>query len=299
MQGRISFFLMSFFIFSVSSAYPYVYGYTRLYNKNTGTTIDILYDCHVPNRLRCRQMVRLPLKKVKEALYATERRVLEVFEAINISSKAQNVELIWESDTESYSSESCFIGFVHRLVEWPLRNITLRHADTARPHVEQAVLLGAGFLWGYDAEYSYRGSSFNNPVHLCPSRKSAIIKKWGKPAWERFYRFHRRTVERFHQYGIRQFYKIIGCDQDSWPSRTNQLTAFHKLADVEMLLYILASPKKRIIVYCGGMHARSLKKFLLGLSGVTCQYHYVQEDTRTREPRELALKYLNLFKANL
>ncbi len=261
--------------------YSYVYGYTRLYRAPTGTgegtTVDLLYDCHQPNDLSINEMESLPIPTIKKELHPSELRVLEALEKINTSPLAKSVALIWENATEGVPRDSSFIAYSHRLIRRRLRKIAYLYADTSRARVAMACMQGKSFFWGLDPEYTYRGISFRNPIHLCKGRIRKIIARSGKQAWKQLNSLRIRAVSSFKNCGIEEFEKYLKMQEKGSGFaffHERVFLAFCKLADVEILSHILATSKKRIIVYCGGLHAENIESQLIDLFKFTCEFSY-------------------------
>ncbi len=254
---------------SAYSMQAYVYGYTRLYNADTKMTVDLLYDFHIPNSLTPYAMETLPLNEVREYLYPTERYVLEALERLNTSNEAQDIALVWETCKGFACPETRFLGSAECLIANRLENLTFIDADQARPRLELACLGKAENI------SLFKSILFTTPLCFSSEQRKQIEKRSGVLVWNRLQKLLTKTVKHFKSFGIKEFLTIIRHERKDFSKKYwKHFLAFSALVEIELLFHILSSSKKRIIVYCGGAHARNLKAFLTDSASwsVLCDY---------------------------
>ena len=253
-------------------------------------TVDLLYDFHVPNSLSSHAMETLPLDDVKDYLFPTELYVLETLERLNTSNEAHTIALVWETCKGFSCPEARFLGSADRLIAKRLSNLVYIDADQARPRLELACLWKAGRM------SVLKNMVYNTPIYFSSEQIMQIQARSGVLVWNRLQKLHKKIVKRFKSFGFEKLQTIIRKERKDFSKKYRQhFSAFSALVEVELLFHILSSPKKRIIVYCGGAHARNLKRFLVDSASFTCLCDQSPDFTyRSDAPKELPLRlFLN------
>ncbi len=124
--------LLSMLLLLPSPAYAYVYGYTRLYRKDSQTTIDLLYDWHVGKKELSHEALRNhPLDTLRRKLFPTERRVQKALESIHARSN-EPITLVWESAPHMKPRRPIYMSYGGRIIENRRPNCEYIHSDRWR-----------------------------------------------------------------------------------------------------------------------------------------------------------------------
>ena len=111
----------------------YVYGYNRLYNAATKTTIDLIFDVHFfEHNLTQEDMETLPVDMIKPKLYSSEQRFIEALEHLDESSQPGEIAFIGESRSNHSYGFPYFINHLERLIAENISSISYIHADRWR-----------------------------------------------------------------------------------------------------------------------------------------------------------------------
>jgi hypothetical protein len=210
-----------------------------LYNPSLQRTIDIVYDCHRPEKsLSTDDFQQLLVEEIKPQLYKSESFLLGVFEKLNSSNQASNTAIVAESSGDDVSFRNAFLGFLNRLVSRRMRNITYIDADTVR--------------------------------RLLITKKEMRMPNLPKPSIHAWHDLYNRSFGYYKNKGKLTTADIELIEEGSIESHID----FHRLADVEMLWHILNLRHKRIIVYCGAFHGSNIRQFLMKHAGYQEIYGY-------------------------
>ncbi len=262
-----------------SSTYPIVMGYDHLYNRKTGTTIDILYDSHnSQKRLSVDDMERLSYEEIKPELYPTEQRVLEAFKVLNTKAPGQ-VDIVWEQGFNTEGDDSAFLGFPEKLVINRFRNLNVILSDMCRDAFEK-LLLKRKFK---KRKKSVKGVSFANPLPVATTVLNQIARTYGNGVRQAFVQLRKQMIDDLADRFLKRFKK-----GKKFKPRDFENGAFNGMADCEMLSNILSSSKKHIIVYCGGWHSEGIRDFLVHYAGFEPVGNQVRERDYEMDPRDLA-----------
>ncbi len=221
----------------------YVYGYTRLYRPDTQTTVDLLYDVHIKEAIRFKELADESYAGIKKRLFPSEKRVLEAFERLNRSSSS--VAIVWESSRTLPWRSPYFVNYSDFLVAQRFLHLSFSHADSCRRHFEKACREGR----------TVAGCSFANPFPITQAMKSALTAYNGHQVWRAYTALRAQTLSNIQQYGAHAF-------RNHRQAHPIAFAAWSALTDLEMLTHILTSPKKHIIAYCGGAHLMTVAAFL-------------------------------------
>ena len=239
------------------SVQGYAVGYTRLYNATLKKSVDIVFDAHMWEKdLSDYEFRTLPVQEIKKRLYPTERNFLETVERIDSSKNASSTALV--SETRGYDVKTnVFLAHFIKLFSKRLDAITYVDADKVR--------------------HSHMNSSFKVSKKAFPLTSGSIIQmicNAGQSSWRSYYDLYQKTFDKGYSY------------PDFWD--------LAKIADVEMLLHVLALPHSHVIVYCGGWHAGNIAQFLKEKAGYTVVYAYNAglRKRRSRSKREMNQEHL-------
>ena len=244
----------------------YVYGFKRLYQPSTKTTVDLVYDVHVKEKISFDEMTRSSYSEVKKKLYPSEVRVLEALEHLNTYADPHSIAVIWESSTQRPWKSPYFVNYSDRLIAQRLSKLSFSHADNCRRAVESACI-SEGKSLGRNPNTSCNGCSFNNPYPLNPGLIRTIQKQAGMQVWRSYNQLYTHRIRQIQQYGVDTFCEYRRSHPDTFE-------AWSRLVDIELLSHVLASPKKRIIVYSGGAHVGAVADFLQGKAGYQVIYNH-------------------------
>ena len=151
----------------------FMIGYARLFEPNTQTTIDVLWDAH--------------MEHPTNQLFSSEVKLEQVLSTLN--ERNENVDIVWEYD-EAMSSQllqrgaSSFIMSFPRHIAENFTNLNFIAADLCR-HSGYAAL----FKWDSASHSSFKylplqytnaaGSTFEEPVPFGPERRSRVLLEGG------------------------------------------------------------------------------------------------------------------------
>ena len=242
--------VVSFLFLAHGGAFA-ISGYTRLYNPFNRTTIDILYDDHIPQtHLTLRDMKRASVLSIEKRLEQSERRFLQSLRVINKRPKG-SVALVWEQgiNTDAHTE---FIGHSHRLVKNQFKNIRYVASDISRDAFEELVYTSQ--RRGKRVICSIYGCSLENPLPLSKKQKESIVRNAGVKAWYEYKQFYAKTISSLKKhFGKRKYCTFADFENND---------LFDSLADCEMLSHILAAGECHIILFAGGWHSRNIAQFL-------------------------------------
>lgn len=262
-MSRIIFLLL---LFIVKPCYGYVYGYSRLYCEATKTTIDILYDVHIKEKLSVEDFQNLPLAEIKSRLYPTEQRVVQALEKLNAS---DHVVVIWESSPSKRNlPNNAFIGYANRLIGQSFQHLNYIAADTWRHDVPGITELL------YD-------DSLLNLVD-----KDTIINHYGSDVLGALEKYS-SEIFKAHVHDFRHHRELMK-DLTLPQHHPYNFSPFSALADIEMLSHILCSIDNRIILYAGGEHAANVQRFLEAYVGFKRVYSFITLKATELDPGLLA-----------
>ena len=233
--------------FSSSCLQAYVFGYTRLYNKTLGRTIDVLFDYHVAEKTLSHDDLRYqPIEYLKLHMYPTDAFVLKMLEDLN--GAAEPVTIVWETSPAMNPRYPIFMSYGERLIKDRLTLLSYLHADTWRGEVGsiiRRIITIHDPLAGYSDIQKLRESS-----------GESIINPWS-------------TLFADTLTGIRNYYGPYKANLDTLNYETHYRNNEHfsKLADLEMLSHILSSSHRRIILNAGGAHSKRIVEFLIAHAG--------------------------------
>ncbi len=231
----------------------YITGYDRLFDHRTNKIVDILYDEHVQEKsLSERDIKKKGFNYIKNRLYKTERRFLDILATINTNAPGQ-VDLVWEYGLKD-GGEDQFIGAGKCLVKKQFKNINFICADTSRDAFQELLLSDQN----RHPNKQYKGVSFQEPMPLPDVKKVDIFKNSGKDAWLAYEKLHADTIARVKAEYADDYLRGYDLSEEDFEEEN----AFDALADIEMLSHVLASPTSHVIVYAGGWHSRRISGFL-------------------------------------
>jgi hypothetical protein len=247
--------LCASFVCLGSVVYPKICGYARLYHQKSGAAVHLIYDRHdrIAN-LTDSEMWLAPYEQVKSKLYRSEQHILTLLETLNGQAPANSVEVIWESHPRMFSGGYYpqFIVMGERFVKEQFTNLSYIHADTCR-----ATGL-FGLLTIKDFSYcNLSNVSFSNPVPLPDERQIRIIQN-SKVCYDQYARLRQDTVQKLKvlESGAKNNVSFVRHAVVTDPTMV-------AVTDLEMLSHILASSKKKILLYAGSHHCENIRKFLL------------------------------------
>ncbi len=272
-------------LFLSSPLLAHIHGYTQLYNPTTNKTIDLLHDTHTKEFfLTTEQLQTLSLEEIKQKLYPTEKQLIKILEQIN-TPKANCIFICEASKTHSYGNNA-FLDNIQRLLSTRLCSIPFICADEWRRTPRGMI----GFL--------LNGIS---PLDLV--NKKTIIKESGNTVWLAFNSMIDQATTDICTYTKSLNLTTEGKDlliehfsqhplpgeQCLYQQHYVYNTVYWKLADIELLSYILSAPHKRILVYAGGIHSEAIARFLHKHSDYKITHRYQTWDYSD----ELTLSLLN------
>lgn len=268
-MNRVHVVLAYIFILSIkTSSEAYVSGHSKFFRDSTQTTIDLLYDVHVRNDSIPRTKtgeVDIADKNLLNYVRPTERRVMSILDRFS-SAISESFDVIWEKGAQQMPSSSQFIAFAPLILE-KKAGLNVVRGDHWRDSFESlfpSSYVPSSFVvyqqYYYVSLKNSVGSTFENPFPLPQNRITSIRLNSGSQAGTNFLNQHAQLTQ-----DIKNYYKLWGEKKMSWIDheshfRSNDL--FHRIADVELLSHVLASGKKRIVVYAGGWHCENLKGLL-------------------------------------
>ncbi len=242
----------------VFQAVGYPCGYTQLYRAGTRTTVDVLYDLHVEERgisLDQLDRVSASYQAFKKRLFESEKQVLHALERLNVTAEPQSIDLIWECYAAYRPGAPEFISYGKAIKSF-FKNLHFIYGDTCRDNGFCGL-----FKVKFDGEViqfpNRAGSTFESPVPLSADRIKKIVLNSGQVTWLNFKHYYEETMKKARDH-FKPFQKHV-IDYERLFDNNEHYDA---LADVEILSNILASDKKRIIVYIGGWHSASIVPFL-------------------------------------
>jgi hypothetical protein len=264
---RLSLCIAVAFGLAAESAHAYVYAFSRFYNRKLKTTVDILYDEHINPKdpITNEDWGFANDDRIKRKLFPTERHLLYIFEQLNKYSKAKSVDLIFENN---FRTVSVFISSSY-LLTTKLTNLNYIHSDTWRDAL-------FSLFKCYNFQHYSRPCSVNNPAPLPECRKVQIIRN-SPTICDKYLNLRRRTITQLEN----EFLPVLRRERSLDSEKDLILApACIAIADLEILSHILASTKKRIIVYAGGAHCENIRDFLLQ----THEYIEVRYQNNNYEP---------------
>lgn len=241
------------------SVKAYVYGYKKLYKKHTRTTIDLIYDTHVPiPQIGVEQFLKLDSQTALATLYPTEQKILRTIR--RWEANRCGYDLIWETPSVSNyhwtPDTPCFIAlplFFHLLDMKYVRFISADRYRNCGFNTLFSLNNGA-----YQAT-NLTGCSFDNPAPLSARSSFMIERISGTHVLRAYNALHARVVSNLRNYFGKFYYQKMPVD---FLKDFHQNDVFHELCDIEMLAHILSSTAERIVVYAGGWHCTNIAAFL-------------------------------------
>lgn len=247
-------------------------GYTRVFEPDTQTTIDILYDLHHSHP--------------KKQLFSSEAKLDQILSTLNECN--ENVDLVWEYN-ESTNFQLLQQGAMAFISAYPMHiaenftNLNLIAADRCRRS-------GYAGLFKWDSPFlrytNTEGSTFEEPVPFGLERRSQMIERTRKTVYDNYVKLYAQTVAELTSHFSDAYRNSLPIGERDIKSTE----AFDKIADLEMLYHILVSDKKRIIVYCGAWHADNIAVFLVKNGYVPLKYK--PRSPREEEPTLAELEFL-------
>jgi hypothetical protein len=245
-----------FILFVKTSSEAYVSGHSKFFRDSTQTTVDLLYDTHVEYDFIPRTKtgkVDIAAKNLLSRVHPTERKVMAIFDHFSAAIPG-SIDVIWEIGGQRTPYNSEFIGFAPFILERN-KGLNVIRSDYWRNSFDS--------LFNYnDGTYFQNsvGSTFENPFPLAQSRVDRINLQSGAQAQSFFLHQHaqltREILEVYRPLGIAS--KKTGLNFEYHFDNDFH----HQIADIELLSNILASDKKRILVYAGGWHCENLTRIL-------------------------------------
>ncbi len=247
-------------VFSGSTE-AYVREYKKLYRENTRTTVDLMYDIHIPiPGMPVDQFLKLDPKIAQGKLYPTERKFLEIMRRWNAS--RYSCDLIWESPAshgfEWTPTDSCFIGLTSFFQLWDMKHVRYIPADRHRNCGFNSlfpVLMNGVETSGCNKT----GSTFGNPAPLSAELTRMIERVSGPRALKQYKDLCAKVSGNLKKYFNTHYYCKVPVD---FLKDFHYNDQFHELCDIEILGHILSSTTQRIVVYAGGWHCKNVSEFL-------------------------------------
>lgn len=261
------FFVTFFAIFGlIAPLYSYIYRFKRMYHREQNVFVDLLYDCHMRR------------KKTKKAswlnqFHPSEQKLFSLLKKLDTHSP-YDIDLVWETwhnRKPAREEKGVFLSLAP-----PTLQKTLKHrihficADNYRMNLLMAmhdhilpgsvpflsiVIKASTLPFVEHIKYSI-GKVF---VSLPSSVTTLIEKQYGSKICQNL----KKLQEAIKQSLYTDMYPHL--NQEEKLDYLNDFILnfnYHKLADFEMLSFILSSNKKRIIVYAGGLHCQNIALFL-------------------------------------
>jgi len=247
-----------------------------MYRPDTQTTLDIVYDVHIPTNLSHNDLELSLCDDIKQGLYSTERVLVDSLERLNQTHQGET-SVVWEHTRKPnlIPVHVHLLSSPQRLIWNRLKNLHLIASDGWRndyPHCIHALL---------------NGGSLHKRVD-----RQAIIRQSGIGAWEKYQRFMYDTTSRlissYGRYKNRIATSRLG-DTTYEDIFIKQLVPYSELADLEMLSHILASPHERIVLFAGGAHCERIVEFLLANTTFQGVHSVVDADLKEISAYELEL----------
>ncbi len=233
----------------------YARGYTEMYRPYTNTTLDVIYDVHINEiGVTTDEILNQPLSTLKHRLYPTEARIVDGLDKLNWLAPDKSIDLVWEGRPDTIPLDPVFLGCKNQVKDTFTR-LNFIYGDSYRRDFEDS------WSWNtHGIRSSMTGpSSFESPVPLSFEMISKIITHSGEQAWAGFKRYYDEKIAAIKNY-YRPWYQTDTFMYSQTHFRDNYL--YHSIADLEFLSHILASDKKKIVLYAGGWHCDNIVEFL-------------------------------------
>lgn len=252
------FLLGSILSFHSAQIFGNPYAYAEVYRPLDQARIDIVFDRHTHEKGLSPAQLRFharSLPTLKPVIFPTEARMLTALE--NINNFGERVDLIWEAYPSLISTEPAFMGCCGPLVKKTFTSINFIYGDQRRIRFEKLfnVMLNGVVL----PRSTMDGGVFDIPMPLSLEWVNDIIKNSGLEIWQNYKRYYDEKIKALQDYFRASYTNQTTLDHEQHFHRNS---LFHEMADLEFLAHILASDKKRIILYAGGNHCVRILKFL-------------------------------------
>ena len=310
MNLRLYIFLLSTIGCFIPYSKAYLYAYKRVFRESTNTTVDLLYDIHIPvPDITIEQFSALTREEAKKKLYPTEQKILHLFQ--EWERNGYTCDLIWES-SGSRSSHSYyyyppatpyFLGLDTFFGLMDMRSIRFIHSDLHRIfgffslfeviNDKEERCFSYKDMWG-NLKYglNFTNCSFEDPAPLPDSLRRDIYKVSGGKVWHHFQNFRSQVIQALQNH-FRESYSTT--KKLSYTKDFIENWVAWGLCDIEILSHVLASKASRVIVYAGGAHCSKVSHFL-EQNGFSCLYAAVpSNECYTEIYPELSLECLDLF----
>ncbi len=252
----------------------YPYGYSKLYRDETDTLVDIVYDAHVDSKTHTgSQFHQMSYDAAKSAYWPSEYAFLEHLEVVDRITPCP-IDLLWESYPYRNKYRALLIQ-AEDLIKGRLKNMHLIHSDT----------------WRHDKKWD-NSTEWFDPIQVTAEMRNRIDKFSGTPVLKA-YETYATNLRNQLKIDSQPFMWKTFCQKLRESPLKKQ---FNKIADPEILGNILASDKRRIIVYVGGAHCEEVRSFLLNHGYRELHHHEMAWDTGLTAYPEIPLAQLSPLK---
>jgi hypothetical protein len=276
--------LIALCVFASSSIRAEITAYTRLIRPETQTTIDIASYEQTQEALNF-----ATYEESRDFSVESEKRFLEILEAINHASPPGSVDLIGQSFEGIHTFQWMPLLYVaaERFMEDRYQNFNTMLADTLR---------GNGF-WallnithqGNKVRFENRvHSTLENPMPLPFSRKERISQQSGSSTFASFCEFQNELTRQLQ----RDFTEAITNQTPlDFTNKIKNHPTLAKLAAAEILSHLLASPQKRIIVCADQEICKIIVRFLTEQGGCRQLFNHTEVTRQALDPLTFAHQF--------